>query len=81
MGGVTQECSDCFLVTKMKKSHPGLLRVGLKVKKEVNLVRSRLWPFFEFVKDIECNKHSISVWSNLKGGNTEVVCHPLIERM
>ena len=65
----------------MKEARPILLRVGLKVKKEVDLMRSGLRPFFKFIKDIECDQHSISVWGNLKGGNTEVVCHPLIKWM
>ena len=38
----------------MKKSCPIVLRVRLKVKKVVDLVRGRFWPFLEFVQDIVC---------------------------
>ena len=68
-------------MTKMKEPRTRLLGVGLKVKEIIDLMGGRLWPFFKFVKDIECSKHSISVGSNLEGGDTEVVRHPVIEGM
>ena len=77
MSSVTRERSACFLVTVMKKARPILLRVGLKVKEEVDLVRSGLWPFFEFIKDIERGQHPRSVRGNLKRGHPEVISHPL----
>ena len=66
---------------KNEKSPSQTVEGWLKVKKEVDLMRGGFWPFFEFIKDIECGQHSISVWGNLKGGNTKVVGHPLVERM
>ena len=81
MCGVTQERPICLLVTKVKETCPMLLRVGFEVKEIIDLMRGRFWPFFKFVQDIECGQHSISIWSNLEGGNTEIIGHPLIKRM
>ena len=81
MRSVTQERPVCLLVTKMEETRPILLRVGFKVEKIIDLVGSRFWPFFKFVQDIECGQHSISVWSNLEGGDIEIISHLLVKRM
>ena len=78
---VKQESAPGFLMTKVEEPRTFLVRVGLKVEKKVDLVGSELWPFFEFVKDIECGQHSISIWGDLKGGNSKVIFHPLKERV
>ena len=81
MCGVTQERPICLLVTKVKETCPMLLRVGFEVKEIIDLMRGRFWPFFKFVQDIECGQHSISIRSNLEGGDTKIVGRPLIKRM
>ena len=81
MGCVTQEGSVGLLVTKVKEPRTRLLGVGLKVKKVIDLVRGRLWPFLVVIKDIECSKHSISIWCNLEGGDSKIIRHPLEEWM
>ena len=79
--GVTQERTTRLLVTKMEEARPILLRVGLEVEKEIDLMGGRFRPFLKFVQDIECGQHSISIWSNLEGGDTEIIGHPFIKRM
>ena len=76
MGGVSQEGAPSFLMTEMKKPRTFLVGVRLEVKQVVNLMRSWHGPFFVAVKDIECNKHSISIGSYLKRGDTKVIGHP-----
>ena len=78
---VTQERPVCLLVTKMEETRPMLLRVGFEVEEKIDLMRGWFWPFLKFVQDIECGQHSISIWSNLEGGDTEIIGHPLIKRM
>ena len=68
-------------MTEVEETRPILLRVGFKVEKIIDLVGSRFWPFFQFVQDIECGQHSISVWSNLEGGDIEIISHALVKRM
>ena len=77
MRSVTQECSVGFFVTKMEETRSVLLWVRLKVKKIIDLMRRGGWPFLEFVKDIECGQHPISIRGNLKRGHPEVISHPL----
>ena len=77
MGGVGQKSASGFLMAEVKKPRTVLVGVGLKVKKKIDLVGGRYWPFFELIKDIECGQHSISVRGDLKGGYSEVISHPL----
>ena len=69
------------MVTKVEETRPMLLRVRFEVKKIIYFMGRMLWPFVEFIQDIKCGQHSISVWGNLKGGNPKIVGHPLVEWM
>ena len=77
MGGVSQEGAPSFLMTEMKKPRAFLVGIRFEVKQVVNLMRSWHGSFFVAVQDIECCEHSISIWSYLKRGNSEIVGHPL----
>ena len=54
MGGFRQKSASGFLMAEVKKPRTILVGVGLKVKKKIDLVGGRYWPFFELIKDIEC---------------------------
>ena len=53
-----------------------LFRVGLQVKNEMNLMRSRRFPFPEVVEHVQGGHTLNAVRSDLEGRYAEVVRHP-----
>ena len=81
MGNVTQEGATRFLVVEMEEPRVVVIGVRFEIKQVIDLMWHRNGPLLVIVKDIESSKHSISVWGDLKGGNSKVICYPLKERM
>ena len=66
------------LLSMEQVEEPGVLlsRVGLQVKKEMNLMRSRRFPFPEEVEHVQGNHALNFVRGDLKRIYAEVICHP-----
>lgn len=66
------------LLSMEQVEEPGILlsRVSLQVKKEMNLMGSRRFPFPEEVEHVQGRQPLNTVRSNLEGRYAEVIGHP-----